>query len=732
VNPLSTRDTDPSRGGEPAPFTGTRVCAAIGFPLPPGRQGPVFDDDVWDFSAVRQLPAYLAPHERRLDFTRIRDWRWRQVVKEYLFALLAPGHERVRVLAHAHRVPRSLQTCTRRLNELTRWMNWLTDQKIGSLAEVTDAHCHSFALHRRRPPTPQPDDNTVVDLKPKILRESTLVIIDLICYNELFSADRFTTGWRPWHGQSAARAAGHCLPAENKTQPLRSEVLQPLLAASLYFVDVLGPHIAKLRRQVRHHARGNTQRGGHHTIDLQVLTTVLRRHVEEGRPLERLSPGNLKAKRGRGWNPDDPLSTISFTAIATQAGMALARNERWREALRGEIEHTLAIVGSQNPWGRDATHVTRADDTGQVPWTLPIHEKDVRNLAEYATTACIVIIAAVSGMRFSELQELQIGCRRPPQQINPGLLRYRLASRLVKRQPLGGTHDEWVVIEEAYRAAELAAQLHDNPADTDSLFSAAVFSLRYRHFRAWINSPTGQRLGLPPIPTDPVNLRMLRRSLAVELAYRPGGLLATKIHLRHISVVTSEGYASRPGGAQAKMLAEVTGHEQQRNLDLVLAEYRNYLNGIMPSGPAARDLTEFFTCVDGDLAATAAASPATLPTDQHVRTLLAKRASTLHLGPANYCWFSDPAKALCLKLAGTPAADKPLIGMCDSARCPQATHHPCHRPVWATAVENNKTFLGTLSKGQKTEAARLHAEITRSERVLAQIDAAAPAPATED
>jgi hypothetical protein len=66
---------------------------------------------------------------------------------------------------------------------------------------------------------------------------------------------------------------------------------------------------------------------------------------------------------------------------------------------------------------------------------------------------------------------------------------------------------------------------------------------------------------------------------------------------------------------------------------------------------------------------------------------LTKRARTLHLGAANYCWFTDPSQALCLKLAGTPTADRPLAGMCDSARSPQVTHHPHHRPVWAEHAE---------------------------------------------
>ncbi|MGW3730855.1 hypothetical protein [Streptomyces sp. F001] len=104
--------------------------------------------------------------------------------------------------------------------------------------------------------------------------------------------------------------------------------------------------------------------------------------------------------------------------------------------------------------------------------------------------------------------------------------------------------------------------------------------------------------------------------------------------------------------------------------------------------------------------------------------LLIKRAKVLHLGPANYCWFTDPSRALCLKLAGTPTADRPLVGMCDSARCPQATHHTCHRPVWADHAERTETFLGQLGTTRKTERTRLKADYDRALRVVAEIDAA--------
>ncbi len=45
--------------------------------------------------------------------------------------------------------------------------------------------------------------------------------------------------------------------------------------------------------------------------------------------------------------------------------------------------------------------------------------------------------------------------------------------------------------------------------------------------------------------------------------------------------------------------------------------------------------------------------------------------------------------------------------MCDSARCPQATRHPCRRPVWADAVASTTAFIGSLGRTRTAERARL-------------------------
>ena len=45
--------------------------------------------------------------------------------------------------------------------------------------------------------------------------------------------------------------------------------------------------------------------------------------------------------------------------------------------------------------------------------------------------------------------------------------------------------------------------------------------------------------------------------------------------------------ATRSGGRRSRPAGRVNRHEQQRNLDLVLREFRNYQQGIMPAGAQA-------------------------------------------------------------------------------------------------------------------------------------------------
>lgn len=707
-------------------FASADVCHEAGFTLPEGARRPMFDDDLWDFTEVIGLPVHMARVRRRFDFAAIIDPRWRLVAKELILAMLAPRHEAVAPLPRAYRTPLHLNTASGRLAELTRYLNWLTGQDAGSLTDVDGDRCEEYLAYRRY----VRDENDVVvgELSPATRRAAAQTVVDLVNYRELFTADRVAEDLRPWGGAAPSRIAEMpCGREQNKTPPLEDNVLQPMLAAAGYLVTMLGPHAIELTRRVREADQMWSIGSGHHAAVFRLpaieFAQLLAEHERSRQPLPLLADHNVEDRLAAGWSPDDPLTPIALGLLARQAGFTQFHHH-WIPHLRAQIEATLSIVGAEKPFGRDAAPIDRADGEGTSPWTLALDRFQAVALVGIVRTAAIIVIAAVSGMRSSELMELQASCCRPPQHFGPGQVRYRLASKVVKGQPLGGVADEWVVIEPVYRAAELIERLHDNAQDGALLLGRFAFNVRYKWFRNWVNSPAGQRLGLAPIPDRPVNLRMLRRTLAIELAYRPGGVLAAKLHLKHIAVATTEGYAARPGGAQAELLAEVNKHESERNLDLVWAEFRNYQQGIMPAGPGARELTEFFAHIDAKVTPADTGAPKVQRNNREVLNLLTKRANTLHLGAANYCWFTDPSQALCLKLAGTPHADKPLAGMCDSVRCPQATHHPCHQPVWAEHAEKTTAFLGGLGPTRKTEKTRLQAEYDRAQRVLAEIDAA--------
>lgn len=716
-----------------SPFTGADICGEAGLTLPDRTPRPVFNDDLWDFTDVIGLPVQMALYRRRFDFTTITDPRWRLVAKELILALLVPTHDAVVGLPRAYRTALQLTSCYSRLYEAGKFFGWLDQRGITTLAELDTHLCEQYLAFRRY--VVDADGVVVGEQSAGVRRAAAQMIVDLVDYRDLFTSDRVPADLRPWGGATASAVAE--MPSGrqgNKTPAVRAEVLQPMLAAALHLVQALGPHVVELNRQIREidNVWATGAPGLRHRSPTMVsdIKRLLADHQATGTPLPMLEEHDVNRRLTTGWDASDPLLPVSTGVLARQADYVQFW-AKWMPALREPLIDTLSTVGVEKIFGRDAAEAPTADGTTLLPWTLPLHRSEAAALIGIARTAAIVVLAAASGMRASELMELRVGCRRVEEPI-PGLKRYRVASKIIKGQGLGGTDDEWVVIEPVHQAIELIEALHDDPRSGALLLSRFSFRVRYLWFRAWVNSPAGARLGLAPIPDDPVALRMLRRTVALEMAHRPGGVLAAKLHLKHIAAATTEGYAARPGGAQSELLGEVNKLEADHKLELVLAEFRNYQQGILPAGPGARSLTEFFATIDAELNTEATAAPKIQRNDRDILNLLSKRAKALHLGPANYCWFTDPSRALCLKLAGTPSADRPMIGMCDSGRCPQATHHQHHRPVWAEHAERTKIFLGQLGKTRTTEHARLQADFDRAVRVITSIDTATRTSAPEE
>jgi len=594
----------------------------------------MFDDNTWLFDGLADAPASMLKSEKRWDFTEIRNPTWRIVAREHLMALLAPTHPAVAPLPMAARRPRSPRFCHIVLNQLTLWLNWLTSEGITELGQVDQDHCDTYLAAHSYTQSQKP--RRLLD--PGTRKRIVATVQSIATYGDLYTDDRYHPGFTPWDGRPAFEVVGGKPSHENKIQALSEAHLRPLLAAALYTIDVLGPHLA-----------------------------------------------------------------ITLDTIAA------------------------ATAEPARPWGHDATMICRAGDQQQIAWTLPMQARETRSLATLAHFAAMVVTAAITGMRASERAEIVVGSRLDPVDTPGGGRRFRLASRVIKGKQFGGEPDEWIVLPAVDNAVAFAERLLPNMSLTrprgTRLFGRNWPTMTYLRFRTWVNGPHGRRLGLEPIPDGPCNPRMLRRTLAQEMARRPGGLLAAKVALKHINVVTTEGYTSRPGGSQAAFLAEVEDAEQQHHRGVTADLFRDYQRGITPSGPGARHLLDTFAHIDAALQGQPHAEATVMDNERRIENLLRHTADTLHIGAANYCWFRDPAQALCLRMAGTPTASKPLAGMCDSGRCPQATHHPCHRPVWQDRASTYQVFLDNprIPDGEKQ---RLRPEHARTLTVLHQIPGA--------
>ncbi|MGH3793215.1 MAG: hypothetical protein ACRDQ9_20905, partial [Pseudonocardiaceae bacterium] len=446
-------------------FTGVDICREAGLALPDGTHRPVFEDNRWDFTAVIGLPNQMSKVSRRFDFTAIINTRWRVVAKEQIVAMLAPRHEAVIPLPRAYRTPLHLLTASGRLAELTRFLNWLTDQGVTSLSALDTDRCEAYLAHRRY----LLDENSQVvgERSPATRRAAAQTVVDLVNHRELFSLDRVPEDLRPWGGAAPSVVAEMpCGHGQNKTPPVADTVLQPMLAAVRYLLDTLGPHAIELITQVREADRQWSHRLGNHvftsTLPTEEITQLLADYERRLEPLPLAAEHTIRDRLAAGWTPEDPLTRISLGLLARQAGFTQFWRQ-WIPHLRDRIEATLDVVGAEKSFGRNAIAVDRADRDGTHAWTLPLDRWEAVALVGIVRTAAITLLAAVSGMRSSELMELEVGCRRPPEHYGPELVRYRLASKVIKRQQLGGLADEWVVIEPAYRAAQLLEQLHDNP-----------------------------------------------------------------------------------------------------------------------------------------------------------------------------------------------------------------------------------------------------------------------------
>jgi hypothetical protein len=151
---------------------------------------------------------------------------------------------------------------------------------------------------------------------------------------------------------------------------------------------------------------------------------------------------------------------------------------------------------------------------------------------------------------------------------------------------------------------------------------------RFLTLISWANGPGGAAF-LAPIPDWHLCGRQLRRTLARLLGSRPHGVIVGKIHLKHISVVTSEGYYGRAGSSAAAFLAEVEQQAALARIETTKRLYADWTAGQPMTGPGRAEPTKLFSDVH---VKPAAFEGNVVDSDRRLEELLRRRASTLHVG----------------------------------------------------------------------------------------------------
>jgi len=543
-----------------------------------------------------------------------------------------------------------------------RYAAWLAGRGITRLADV-DAACHGeWALHVARLP--------VASRTRGLALNAVSVLWGMAPH--LPAADRVPMP--PWE----AEGLRHYLPpdegrSENATAPVHPAVMSPLLTWALRFTEDFA---ADILAALAEHERLRSRIAARHNPEAAPqLAALLDEHARTGTPL----PG--ETVKGR------TSAAVSYLAGTAGASIAQAGNALRRAQLP---------AGGTAPLGTPVTGQLRGK-----PWTGPVSYHQAPALALRLSTACLIVVAYLSGLRPAELLHLQPGCCPAPDGDGTGPVRYRLRGLKFKaaRNDDGtpapdGEARQWTVIPPVHAAIGILEQLtgtsHLFPLRphwlngaprpprrrpgappgvrgrrrrTGQVITARAANMRIAEFITWVNDCARQHgLDSETIPADPdgpVTLSRFRRTIAWHIARLPGGTVALAIQYGHLRTLTSEGYSGR----SRQGLRDLLDLETARAMASYLQDVSDSLDsGGGISGPAARRLA--------DAARHAATQFGGLfLSPRQARALLTDPALQVHDSPQAFlaCNY-DPAKALCHpgreadSTAGHPALDR-----CDPA-----------------------------------------------------------------
>jgi hypothetical protein len=385
-----------------------------------------------------------------------------------------------------------------------------------------------------------------------------------------------------------------------------------------------------------------------------------------------------------------------------KAAQAHARDlVRRGRTIIGGLAEPLAPVsrrnGSTGPWRN-----------GLDPRSLTIELTALR-------AAAYVFIAAISGMRDSEIQDLQRGC------LTVSHAGPVLRSRKWKHSD--GRPATWAVIDPVARAIEVLERLsrHETHLFAPSFKRAGSTrraGIDANHdievFITHVND-IAESAGLQPIPPARVTTHMFRHTFAVIAADEPFAEIAVGWQLKHAAnrILTTQAHLDREGTGWDKDIAT----EQTRSaIDALYDSFTGYLDGGIIGGGGGARRAAFF---DGIAAEVAERFPGQTGDDEVIKPFLRTAAQNFYPGTLNDCAF-DASLARCLTSVDPSDRTSPVLSACQPGRCPNATIEEKHRPVWAAARGRLADLLERKDLSEPKRAL-LGAELAEADRTISTI-----------
>lgn len=477
----------------------------------------------------------------------------------------------------------SIGTLTYRLRTLRVFAEWMSQQNLPNLHEVTDQQLERYRQH-------------VLRLEASTHHKSNLFIAVRTVWDyrgRLPPLCRLNTH-SPWGGTPPVRlAAAPSRPAgtENTTPRVAAPTMEALLDWSLRMVEVIGPDIVGARAELNQIEAGThpSQRAFDGLTSRQRLQAFAAAAIERGHAL----PGHPRRN-----SQEQP--RINWSQLA---GMLQLPQRQVPASLQPVILDSGIPIDDGSPVGTI---------TGLVqgrPWRdRPLTTQELPGLVSHLSVACFVIISYLSGMRPGEVLNLRRGCTRQDETTGQPLVagRYGKGHARTPYPTLGDDPWErtWVVVRPVHQAIALLERLTDGspflfpsslhkphairPADRHARRNGEM-TRDLGNFIAWVNATFSRLDGdavIPPDPAGRIYPSRFRRTLAYFIVRRPRGLIAAALQYGHVSTTVTLSYS---GKADTGWLDDLAVERLEAILEHNQHDHALLAAGEHVSGPAATD-----------------------------------------------------------------------------------------------------------------------------------------------